>query len=85
MLRICEKLKEGPAQTSKTKKGDIRMSKVQITQAGNSVEMISAGRYLDDVALAETLLHNANQNGGKLSNADIVFGLRNLLKMKYYP
>jgi hypothetical protein len=49
------------------------------------METISANRYLDDVALAETLLHNANQNSGKLSNADIVFGLRNLLKMKYYP
>jgi uncharacterized protein (DUF169 family) len=40
---------------------------------------------LDDVNLAEEMLGNAQQNGGKLSNADIVFGLRSFLKMKYYP
>ena len=42
-------------------------------------------RYLDDVALAETLLENAALNKGRLSPADIVFALRNLLKMTYYP
>jgi uncharacterized protein (DUF169 family) len=46
---------------------------------------IDTNRYLDDVALAEMLLENAKQNGGVLSNADIVFSLRNFLKMKYYP
>ncbi len=40
---------------------------------------------MDDVSLAKGLLENAQQNGGRLRNADIVFGLRNLLKMKYYP
>jgi uncharacterized protein (DUF169 family) len=42
-------------------------------------------RYLNDVALAEALLENAELNGGSLSNSDIVFSLRNFLKMKYYP
>ena len=41
--------------------------------------------YLNDVALAESLLENAGQNGGRLSKSDIVFSLRNFLKMKYYP
>jgi uncharacterized protein (DUF169 family) len=35
---------------------------------------------LDDVKFAETMLER-----GKLSNSDIVFTLRNILKMKYYP
>jgi uncharacterized protein (DUF169 family) len=42
-------------------------------------------RYLDDVELAGFLLENAKQNSGRLSAADIVFSLRNFLKMKYYP
>ena len=42
-------------------------------------------RYLDDVALAEELLEKAALNDGRLSPADIVFALRNLLKMTYYP
>jgi uncharacterized protein (DUF169 family) len=46
---------------------------------------LDTGRFLDDVELAEMLIENASQNGGRLSNADIVFGLRNILKMKYYP
>ena len=41
--------------------------------------------YLDDVALAKALLENADRNNGMLSNADIVFALRNLLKTTYYP
>lgn len=40
---------------------------------------------LDDVVFAKSLLENAKQNGGMLSFPDIVFSLRNLLKMKYYP
>ena len=35
---------------------------------------------LDDVAFSEALLEKGN-----LSNSDMVFALRNLLKMKYYP
>jgi uncharacterized protein (DUF169 family) len=50
-----------------------------------SIKPLDTDKYLDDVALAETLLENANQNGGVLSNADMVFSLRNFLKMKYYP
>ena len=46
---------------------------------------IDTGKYLEDVALAEAILDNAEQNGGVLSSADIVFSLRNFLKMKYYP
>jgi len=58
----------------------------QDVESGNEKVMgIDTGTYLDDVELAKTLLENANQNGGKLSNADIVFSLRNFLKMKYYP
>jgi len=41
--------------------------------------------FLNDVDLAKQMLENADQNGGKLSNTDIVFSLRNFLKMKYYP
>lgn len=47
--------------------------------------MIDTQMYMDDVRLAEELLNNAERNHGKLTHADIVFGLRNLLKMKYYP
>jgi len=46
---------------------------------------IDTDMYMDDVELAKRLLENADQNGGKLSDSDIVFTLRNLLKMKYYP
>lgn len=48
-------------------------------------QSINTEIYLDDVALAEMLLAKAALNDGVLSHADIVFGLRNLLKMKYYP
>lgn len=46
---------------------------------------INTAMYMDDVELAKRLLENADQNGGTLSNSDIVFALRNILKMKYYP
>ena len=46
---------------------------------------INTAMYLDDVELAKRLLENAKQNKDKLSNSDIVFALRNFLKMKYYP
>jgi len=47
--------------------------------------MIDTKLYMDDVQLAKELLENAKNNGGKLSHYDIEFGLKNLLKMKYYP
>ena len=47
--------------------------------------MIDTQMYMDDSELAKQLLDNAKNNSGKLSKSDIVFGLRNLLKMKYYP
>jgi uncharacterized protein (DUF169 family) len=56
-----------------------------ITQASDTGNYLDTARYLNDVELAETLLENGKQNGGKLSYADIVFSLRNFLKMKYYP
>ena len=46
---------------------------------------VDTSTYLDDVELAKAVLENAKLNGGKLSNTDIVFSLRNFLKMKYYP
>jgi uncharacterized protein (DUF169 family) len=42
--------------------------------------MIETDKLLDDVKFAGAMLEK-----GDLSNADIVFSLRNLLKMKYYP
>lgn len=62
------------------------MIAINETQAvmGN-VKAIDTEMYMDDVELAHRLLENAKQNGGKLSHSDIVFTLRNLLKMKYYP
>jgi len=47
--------------------------------------MLKTDVYMDDVQLARELLNNAENQDGKLSHPDIVFGLRNLLKMKYYP
>ncbi|MDR3569241.1 MAG: DUF169 domain-containing protein [Syntrophobacteraceae bacterium] len=47
--------------------------------------MIDTQVYMDDVQLAKELLDNAKNNGERLSHSDIVFGLRNLLKLKYYP
>ena len=57
----------------------------QVKSANEENMCINTETYLDDVELAKSLLENANQNGGKLRNADIVFSLRNFLKMKYYP
>ncbi len=59
-----------------------------LTQTGplkGPSKTIDTAEYLDDVVLAGSLLENAEQNGGVLSVSDIVFSLRNLLKMKYYP
>ena len=42
--------------------------------------MLNTEMFLDDVAFARAMLENED-----LSNSDIVFTLRNLLKMKYYP
>jgi uncharacterized protein (DUF169 family) len=42
--------------------------------------MIDTAKLLDDVGFAKEMLEK-----DKLSNADMVFILRNLLKMKYYP
>jgi len=42
--------------------------------------MFDTEKLLDDVGFAKALLEKDD-----LSNADIVFALRNLLKMKYYP
>ncbi len=47
--------------------------------------MINTQIFMNDVQLAKELLDNAQNGNGKLSNSDIVFGLRNILKMKYYP
>jgi uncharacterized protein (DUF169 family) len=47
--------------------------------------MIDTEVFMDDVGLAKELLHNAERNHGELRPSDIVFGMRNLLKMKYYP
>ena len=40
---------------------------------------------MNDVALAEQLLEDGERNRGHLSPSNVVFSLRNLLKMKYYP
>jgi len=42
--------------------------------------MIDSMTMLDDVAFAKAMLEKKT-----LSNADLVFSLRNLLRMKYYP
>jgi uncharacterized protein (DUF169 family) len=47
--------------------------------------MVDAQLLMDDVKFAKEMLNNAEENGGKLNPSDIVFGLRNILKMKYYP
>jgi hypothetical protein len=61
------------------------MLNADITRQTGAGRQIDTAKYLDDVELAEGLLANASQNGGQLSHADIVFSLRNFLKMKYYP
>lgn len=47
--------------------------------------MIDTQTYMNDVELSKQLLENAEKNNGKLSNSDVVFALRNILKMKYFP
>jgi hypothetical protein len=47
--------------------------------------MIDTRVLMDDATLAKELLDNAGENGGKVSHQDVVFGLRNLLKLKYCP
>lgn len=47
--------------------------------------MINTQVYMDDIQLAKELLDNAKTDNGKLSDSDITFGLRSLLKMKYFP
>ena len=42
--------------------------------------MIDSMTMLDDVAFAKSMLEKKS-----LSGADIIFALRNLLRMKYYP
>jgi uncharacterized protein (DUF169 family) len=61
------------------------MLDVDITREAGASCQIDTAKYLDDVELAEGLLANGSQNDGQLSHADIVFSLRNFLKMKYYP
>ena len=61
------------------------MLDMNITQESDTANYLDTARYLNDVELAETLLENGKQNDGKLSYSDIVFSLRNFLKMKYYP
>jgi uncharacterized protein (DUF169 family) len=47
--------------------------------------MIDTKAQLDDVSLAKELLDNSRATCNTLTHTDIVFALRNLLKMKYYP
>jgi len=61
------------------------MLQTTISHENDAMQTIDTERYLDDVALAESLLESTKQKGGRLSRADIVFSLRNFLKMKYYP
>ncbi|MGD9123223.1 MAG: DUF169 domain-containing protein [Desulfobacterales bacterium] len=61
------------------------MLNASITPEAGASRQIDTAKYLNDVELAEELLANASQNGGQHSHADIVFSLRDFLKMKYYP
>ncbi len=54
-------------------------------EASEPSRAIDTDRFLDDGALAESLLESAEASGGTLSPSAIVFSLRNLLRMKYYP
>lgn len=47
---------------------------------GKEDAMVESDIFLNDAKFAEAMLEK-----GDLSNADIVFSLRNLLRMKYYP
>jgi uncharacterized protein (DUF169 family) len=48
-------------------------------------QLVDYALYLDDVALAKSILDHADKDGGKISDSGIVFALRNIIKMKYYP
>ncbi|MGD8715727.1 MAG: DUF169 domain-containing protein, partial [Desulfobacterales bacterium] len=61
------------------------MINADIPHASEKGSHMDTARCLNDVELAEILLENGKQNGGKLSFSDIVFSQRNFLKMKYYP
>jgi uncharacterized protein (DUF169 family) len=61
------------------------MAFAQFKSSQASIKSVNTDKYLNDVELAKDLLENAKLNGGELSYADIVFHLRNFLKMKYYP
>jgi uncharacterized protein (DUF169 family) len=61
------------------------MIKENATALAVTNESIDTAVCLDDVALAETLLANTARSGGRLRPSDVVFSLRNFLKMKYYP
>ena len=63
-------------------KRDDKMHFAQFNSSQASIKSINTDRYLNDVELAKDLLENAKLNGGELSYADIVFHLRNFLKMK---
>lgn len=41
--------------------------------------------WMDDVSLAKSILGAADRKDGRIDDAGIVFALRNILKMKYYP
>ena len=58
------------------------MSKQNVLQASAADWAIDTAKCLNDVELAGALMENGKQNGGELSTADIVFSLRNFLKMK---
>ena len=47
--------------------------------------MMDTEIFMDDVRFARELLDNTKNSRSRLSRSDIVFGLRNLLKLKYYP
>jgi uncharacterized protein (DUF169 family) len=47
--------------------------------------MMDTEIFMDDVRFARELLDNTKNSHSRLSRSDIVFGLRNLLKLKYYP
>ncbi len=61
------------------------MSDSEVLQPNNESISLNYDYCLDDVALAKSILEQAEKNGGKISDAGIVFALRNILKMKYYP
>ncbi len=46
---------------------------------------VNTDTLMNDVALAEQLLEDGERNRGHLSPSNVVFSLRNFLKMKYYP